>query len=195
MPSRTLSSWRARLIATVLAIALFGACGDGTPQSEPTGAASPASAPGDGIETLARSLQGEVEQTRGLRFREPPRVALLADAAFRQRLKDKTAAERDEAKLRRTQHSLRALRLIPADLDLAAAADALLAAGLVGFYDPKSKELVVRGASPSSPLVRHTLVHELTHALQDQHFGIDLARFRGRTDESYVGYSGLIEGW
>ena len=190
MPSRTASSRPARRIVAVLAVALLAACGDGAPQSEPTGATSPGSPTGDRVEALARSLQGEVEKTRGLRFREPPRVALLDDAAFRQRLKDKTAAERDEAELRTTQHTLRALRLIPGGLDLTAAVDTLLGAGVVGFYDPKTKELVVRGASASSPLVRHTLVHELTHALQDQHFGIDLARFRGRGMSPTWGTSG-----
>ena len=45
---------------------------------------------------------------------------------------------------------------------------------VVGYYDTLSKQLVFLGSSDPSPGERVTLAHELTHALEDQHF--DLSR-------------------
>src|SRR5207244_328374 len=45
-----------------------------------------------------------------------------------------------------------------------------------------------------TPLVRRTLAHELTHALQDQHFSIYRPELDKRDDESPVAFSALLEG-
>ena len=67
---------------------------------------------------------------------------------------------------------LHALGLLDGRPDLARAEQELQGTSVVGFYDPKTKELYVRGVDAKAS-VRHVLVHELTHALQDQWFSID----------------------
>jgi hypothetical protein len=65
---------------------------------------------------------------------------------------------------------------------------------VVGFYDDTSKRLVVRGTA-WTPTMEYTLVHELTHALQDQNFGLSRIRAAVRTDdESALTRRALIEG-
>jgi hypothetical protein len=69
----------------------------------------------------------------------------------------------------------------------------LLGGGVVGFYDPTTEELVVRGTS-LSPYVRITMAHELTHALDDQHFDLDRPEHEEARDETGYGFSSLVEG-
>ncbi|HEX7167859.1 MAG TPA: hypothetical protein VF230_12835, partial [Acidimicrobiales bacterium] len=64
---------------------------------------------------------------------------------------------------------------------------------VVGFYDTEEDDLVVRGDS-FSPYVKSTFVHELTHALQDQHFDLDREDIDDRDDEGSTAFSSVIEG-
>lgn len=66
--------------------------------------------------------------------------------------------------------------------------------GVTGFYDPNAATLYVRGSS-WTPALEDTLVHELTHANQDQSYG--LAALMGRTstvDESPTVLQAVAEG-
>jgi hypothetical protein len=69
----------------------------------------------------------------------------------------------------------------------------LLSIGVGGFYDTESKELVVRGED-LTPFVREVLAHELTHALDDQWFGLDRPQLNNADNESGFGFSALVEG-
>ncbi len=61
---------------------------------------------------------------------------------------------------------------------------------MAGFYDTETKELVVRGPH-LTPFVRQVLVHELTHALDDQHFDLDPDFL---DDEAALAFEALVEG-
>ncbi len=130
-----------------------------------------------------------VEKHRGLKFRAPVKVTFLADAEFQQELEKAngtdTAGYATEAKV------LHALGLLDGLPDLAKAEQALQDSSVIGFYDPKTKQLYVRGVD-AKPSVRHVLVHELTHALQDQWFSID--RTLSNEDESDLAFRALVEG-
>jgi hypothetical protein len=66
---------------------------------------------------------------------------------------------------------LKILGLVPLEFDYLAATVKMMQSELAGFYDSKGKAMVV--AEDLGPeLRRDTLVHELVHALQDQHFGL-----------------------
>ena len=50
----------------------------------------------------------------------------------------------------------------------------LYAGSVVGYYDSDEKEMFVLGGEDTlSPASKHTLAHELIHALQDQHYNLD----------------------
>ncbi|MEL7207665.1 MAG: hypothetical protein AAGK32_05460, partial [Actinomycetota bacterium] len=62
-----------------------------------------------------------------------------------------------------------------------------------GVYDPRTKELVVVG-SELNENVRVTIIHELTHALDDQHFDINGEKYEDRDDEIGFTFTAVIEG-
>ena len=140
-----------------------------------------------GLAPVVAELQAFVESARGLRFLRPVDVSVLADAAFRRKLGEGEPV--DEADVEVQVGVLRALGLLRGDDDLGEAS-ALDADSVAGFYDTETKELVVRGAR-LTPFVRQVLVHELTHALDDQHFGLD----RDLVDEeAALAFEALVEG-
>ena len=156
--------------------------------STSTPAPPPAGTP---LEGVVRELQAFVEQTRGLKFKVPVQVKLLEDKAFETRLKE--VSEEDVGELEKTAKVLRALYLLDRGVDLEKQLDSLLGAAVAGFYDPETDELVVRGAK-TTPYVRTVLVHELTHALQDQHFDLDRPELDDRDDEASQAFSVVVEG-
>ena len=152
--------------------------------------ASPTTLPSTAIQDFVPVAQAFVEAHRGLRFKGQVAVKLLEDKAFTERLLSKST--NDKAELEKETKVLRALGLIQGPLDLGKAEDALLGGSVIGYYDPKTKELVVRGAEVT-PAVRLTLVHELTHALQDQYFNLDGVKVNN-DDESGITSKSVIEG-
>ena len=132
-------------------------------------------------------LQAFVETTRGLRFLEPVDVAVIGDDAFRRSLSGGRPTEQPDTEV--ASGVLRALGLLDAGEDAGAGGE-LDADTVAGFYDTETKELVVRGTK-LTPFVRQVLVHELTHALADQHFNLDpfLA-----DDEAALAFEALVEG-
>ena len=148
--------------------------------------AAPAAA---GIESAIPVLKAFVERERGLSFKQPVKVTLLANAAFEARLRQ-TEKEEDLEDLRDTGTVLQAVGLLDAGVDLVAEVQRYSAGAVLGFYDTETKELVVRGAEPT-PFVRSILVHELLHALEDQHFDLDRPELG---DEALIGFQALAEG-
>src|SRR3546814_375683 len=114
-----------------------------------------------------------VEKERGLEFKHPVHVDFRSEKDFR---KDMTADEgdltqEDKDELEQTSGLLRALGLLKSDVDLFKQMNALTGEGTLGFYSFEDKRIRVRG-DKMTPAVTKTLVHELTHALQDQHFDL-----------------------
>ncbi len=117
-------------------------------------------------------LIGATEQIRELPFLEHPTVTLVDDGELEARVRQLIAEEVDPEELRRDAALEVLLGLIPPDTDLLALYQDLYGEQVLGFYDGETKELVVPAASDElTPAQKVTLVHELTHALTDQHFG------------------------
>ncbi len=128
-----------------------------------------------GIEALSASLQADVlqlvadvQRLRGLDFLEPPRITVLTDQELEERVRVQIQEETEDVEADQALYIL--LGLLPAGTDLLALYTDLYGEQTAGFYDGETKELVVPGGSDAlSPLQRGTLIHELTHALTDQH--------------------------
>jgi hypothetical protein len=132
-----------------------------------------------------------VEKQRGLTFQKPVTVEVLADGPFQDRLFATTDKDRED--LTKQAQALQALGFVDDVSQVEQGERALLAAGVLGFYDPESKELVVRGGS-FTPMTRQTIAHELTHALDDQWFDIGNPAYDEHDDELGFGISALAEG-
>ncbi|MCU1487343.1 MAG: hypothetical protein JWN67_4089 [Actinomycetia bacterium] len=131
-----------------------------------------------------------VEHERGLRFEHPVRTDFLADDAFRRRVTgdDEPTAE-DQATLHHYEGLFRALGLVEGKVDLGEATKQLAGEGIIGLYVPSEDRIYVRG-DRITPGMRPTIVHELTHALQAQHF--DLERETTTSGED-TAFTSLVE--
>jgi hypothetical protein len=181
-----------RLLAAGAAVLVAGcAIGTRAPAAHVrTSPSAPVAATPGSIEAFVPTAVSFVEAHRGLRFKQPVNVNHLSDADFSSRIV--SLQRRDRADTDRQAKLLKALGLISPGVDVEKAEEELLGSGVVGYYDPKTKELVVRGDS-ATVSVRHVVVHELTHALQDQWFGLDDGQ-RQQTDDASLAYTALVEG-
>lgn len=132
-----------------------------------------------------------VEQERGLQFTSDVPVNLADEQQFNERLF--ATFEETLPQVEESGQVLRALGLLDKSSDIVADMRTLLAAGVGGFYDPLTKELVVRGTT-TTPFVRQILAHELTHALDDQHFALHRPELDTADDETGFGFTALVEG-
>jgi hypothetical protein len=131
-----------------------------------------------------------VEHRRGLRYDHAVRVDFLSDQAFRARVTDEGAPSRDDAaSIHHYEGLFRALGLVEGKLDLAAAEKQLTGEGVIGLYVPGEDRIYVRG-DRITPGMRPTIVHELTHALQAQHFQL---RRRTTTSGEATAFTSLVE--
>ncbi len=116
-----------------------------------------------------------VERERDLRFRHPVHVDFLPEAEFRELVtgEESDLSTEDRQDMEAIAGMLRALGLVDGDVDLFQAVNQLTGEGILAFYDLEAKRIRVRGTELTVKM-RATLVHELTHVLQDQVF--DLGR-------------------
>lgn len=141
-----------------------------------------------------RELVSFVEATRGHRYDHPVSVYFLSpdqysDAIGAAEDMEVTAEQRSDSA--RDVAELRALGLIEGDPDLLAATKDLADGGTLAFYDHELDVINVRGSAMTAGL-RTTLVHELTHALQDQLF--DVGRLLALPSEEAVAARSVLEG-
>ncbi len=143
------------------------------------------------VEAAVAEISAFVARERGVEFVEPVTVELEGEGAFQDRLLADFDEDADE--LRHTEVFLEGLGLVEPDVDLVEAMRSLLGGGVVGFYDPETAALVVRGAA-LTPYVRTTIAHELTHALDDQHHDLDRPEYDDADDEISFGFTAVAEG-
>lgn len=158
----------------------------------PTTTISPALLPTqDEVEAMVRELSAFVASTRGLDFKTPVRVQMVSEEAFNNRLLEEL--DKQKAELEKQGHAFSALGLIDGKVNLLESYRTLLQAGVLGFYDPKTKELVIRGQQ-ITPYTKQVVAHELVHALDDQWFELNRPQYDDQKDEVGFGFSAVVEG-
>lgn len=139
-----------------------------------------------------------VEEERGLEFDHPVHVEFLTEEVFRGEVTsdESELTDEDRESIEQTTGLLRALGLVQGDVDLFAASNDLSGDGVVGFYSYEDKRIRMRGEE-LTPSRKSTLVHELTHALQDQHFDLG-AKFdaydEAEDDAGSTAFDAIVEG-
>ena len=131
----------------------------------------------------AASVEATVAHIRGLDFTRQVPVVLQSPAQAQQAIIAQIARDHSDEDLRIGGESGAMTGLYPANIDLKRQTLELLSAEMIGFYNPDTKQMVIiRPSHPGGSLdVKRlgagmgamVLAHELTHALQDQHFGIE----------------------
>ncbi len=160
---------------------------DGT--GAPTTTAAPVSE--EAFLAIVEELEAHVAEARGLDFLRPVVVELADDADFEARLLEDF--EDDVEEIEDAEVFYRALGLLEPGTSLLDVLRGIYSQGVLGFYDPETDELVVRGRTPT-PYVQQTIVHELVHALDDQHFELDRPAYDDAEDEIGSGFTAVVEG-
>jgi hypothetical protein len=162
-------------VAVVVVLALGSALGfailsqkkSAPPQAAPTGRTFPAHWD-KRIAPYARIAAKE----RGLAFRHPVPVRFLAPKRFEKTLtSDDKVTRADRTQLAQATGLLRAFGLLSGRTNLLKATRDFAGGATLAYYSFADKRITIRGHT-ITPSVRATLVHELTHVLQDQHFHV-----------------------
>lgn len=116
-------------------------------------------------------LMGEAEKVRGIPFISTPTVVILDEADFSRRVAEVVAEDLDEEELAVDSALFTMLGMLDPGTDLYQLLIDLYSEQVVGFYDGDTAELVVPAAPDGfTALQKITVLHELIHALTDQHF-------------------------
>ncbi|MEA2364442.1 MAG: hypothetical protein QOD71_3587 [Thermoleophilaceae bacterium] len=182
--NRTIAVVIAALVAVLAAVGLLTG-GEGS-DSEPS-----ARSAGPSIAQVARG----VERVRELKFERLPRVERVtgeqaAAAGLRELDRDLPRAD-----VLAEERLLKLLHLLPPKSGLRELLGKALSTEVGGYYLPRTRTLsIVGGGGQLGLLGEITLAHELTHALEDQHFGIESRGSTGFRRDREVADSALREG-
>ncbi len=146
------------------------------------------------LESKLLLIEQRVEKIRGEDFIHRPVPELVSGAQVRSQGLAELDKEVPPAQQAASDELLKLLGLIPPGSNLRAIQGEVFSDQVAGFYDPATKKLaLVKNAGASDESVGEiTLAHELTHALDDQHF-----RIRDQapgTDDASTAYDALVEG-
>jgi len=136
------------------------------------------------------------EAHRGLTYKHPVPIDFLTPEAYSSsaRVDSSTLTDEDRDHIELYAGELKALGLIEGDPDLFGAQNDLADSGTLAYYDPDTERITVRGTE-MTPGLRVTLVHELTHVLQDQWFDIGSSRTNTfTTGQEESAFRALVEG-
>lgn len=122
---------------------------------------------------LIREVTADVESLRGLRRKQNLKILVLDEKLFAAALHEKAQKELTPALIAAERARWTAFALAPQRLDPGKILLGVLDEQVAGFYDPFTRQLVVRSDPPGgAEALRVVLAHEIEHALQDQNFGI-----------------------
>ncbi len=121
---------------------------------------------------IAEAMEA-VEELRGLSFTEP----VVADPVTERELVEGLRRSFDYAYprelLERRSLAWRTIGVIGEGVSIREELERFASGQVIGYYDTLTGELRFIGTDDPSPRERVTLAHELVHALDDQHFGLE----------------------
>jgi hypothetical protein len=136
----------------------------------------------------------ETSELRKLAVLRAVKSGAQSRAEIEQMLLRSLDEESKPEEMRASELTMKKLGLIPASFELRPFIVSVLTEQILGYYDPKTKQFYLADWVDVDGL-QPVLAHELTHALQDQHF--DLRRFehwrKGDADAELAAHA-LVEG-
>lgn len=180
---------RRTLLALIALLLVVAACGDDDGASGDTNGRAGVVG---GVEEELDALVRAAEDVRGLRFVEDPDLTIVTSDELARRIRDEIEEELDPAETLVDQRLFELLGLLDGSVDLMQAYLDLYAEAVGGFYENDTGELIISGDEALSPLAKTIVVHELIHALTDQHFDF-AARLDQLVDEKRYHEAGAIQ--
>lgn len=140
-------------------------------------------------------LAGEVARITGLKVRKPVRVETLTRAEWKRYVEEEIERQVKPEEIRADQLVLQLLGLVPRDFDLKQATIDLLAEQAAAVYDHRRKRMLLLEGGHGGGADDAVLVHELSHALADQHYSMEKFLDRGaKTGEQQAARLAVVEG-
>ncbi len=191
--------WFSKRLLYVLLAGSAGLMGSSRPAAEPGVTPAPEAPPEAVVKTIEpKALLAEVspivEEIRGLRFERPVAARVIDSAEARAYATKRLHLFATDEDLRAQQAAYDLLGLVPRGTDVLAVYLDVLDEQAGGFYDPETGAFFLLGHMPRG-LGPFLTSHELTHALEDQHFDLDgrLAAVKG-DDDAIFARSAVHEG-
>jgi hypothetical protein len=157
-----------------------GAAGSGTTNAE--------------FAAAADEVLHQMSEITGLKLLTPLKKSLRSREQIRAYVINEMKEDKDEAERYAGQRSAEAFGLLPKGFDLDNFMIDLLTEQIAGLYDPKSHEFYVADWIPAADQ-KMVMAHELTHALQDQHFKIDnWVKAARPNDDAELARESVLEG-
>ena len=117
-------------------------------------------------------LREEAAKIRGLAWKTKVEADLLTRPQLAKRLEEMIKDDFDPKEYDRDLKALRRLGLLTAQQDPIELTKKFLEVGIAGYYDPKTKKLyLIDGLTGDAQ--RPTILHELTHAIEDQYIDLE----------------------
>ena len=197
MSKRTGWGIRAALCAFALwaaGVAPASAQTHGARSGRPRAAATADAAKAAAAAAATVEILRETSEIRGLRVLRAVKSGAQTRADIERMLLRNLDEQSKPEEMRASELVLKKLGLVPADFRLRPFTISLLTEQIVGYYDPKTQTFYL--ADWIDPAGQQPVIaHELTHALQDQHF--NLRRFehwrKGDADAELAAHA-LVEG-
>ena len=159
-----------RFLGTLCCLLFAVPAGWAQPQAAPVQPLTASASDADFLQAADMVLV-EVSKLLSLPVREPLKKSVRSREQIRDYLIRSMQDDEDSAKRYADRKALEAFGLIPKGYPLDEKLLALLTEQIAGLYDPKNREFFIADWNSAAD-ERVIMAHELTHALQDQHFGI-----------------------
>jgi hypothetical protein len=188
-------TYRVKRILVSLVAALFLAFGAAAQKvAPPASLPPPASAQSQEFLQAADEVLAEMSKLISLPILSPLKKSIRSREEIRAYLLQKMKEDKDADKRYADQKTMEKFGLIPKDYPIDQVLVKVLTEQIAGLYDPDSQEFFIADwTSPADE--RPVMSHELTHALQDQHFHIDKWTDAAKpNDDGELARDAVIEG-
>jgi len=139
-------------------------------------------------------ITAELSRITGLKILKKVEYAPITKDEVRKFLRERLKEEMPPEEIRAEELLLKKFGFVPAGFDLAANTVDLFTEQAAAFYDFRKKKLFELESAPGE-LQRLALVHELAHALADQHFQLEKFIRRGNSsDDNSLARMAVMEG-
>lgn len=155
-------------VAAIVAAVMLAGAGAGARQRSKPAVVNPKTA---AVREATQEVLRETSELRQLPVLRAVRSGAQSRAEIEQMLVRNLDESVTSAEMRASETTLKKLGMVPSDFQLRPFLIKLLTEQVAGYYDPKSQEFYLADWIDLDGQ-RPVMAHELTHALQDQHFNL-----------------------
>jgi hypothetical protein len=144
-------------------------------------------------EALVREVSAKVEKIRGLKFKTPVSMKIISGAEARADFASEISTTAVE-EARHTQDAFIQMGLVPPGTDLVRGYLDLAEKDVAGYYESGSRTFFLLD-HVSADEAKGVMAHELTHALEDQHYDLrTLKKGAGGNSDHMTAITAVVEG-